>query len=58
MGPIINLFHIFFVAPFLAYVAYSGKNQPLPSMLFYTLIILSIIVLFYHIHIYILKTKT
>ena len=57
MGVEINIFHILFVAPLLAYTAYVGKNKPLPTALFYTLVIISIMVLLYHIHIYRLKTK-
>ncbi len=50
--PIINLFHILFVAPLLFYVGYMhnyGVTKP-PEAVYNLLIILAIVVFLYHLH--------
>lgn len=44
----INIFHIAFVAPLLAYVAYSGTDEKLSMNLVTLLYVIAAIVLVYH----------
>lgn len=46
--PVINLFHVFFVGPLLAYVGYNRTATP--EIIFSLLSVLGVVVILYHGH--------
>ena len=46
--PVINLFHVFFVGPLLAYVGYNRTATP--EIIFSLLLVLGVVVTLYHGH--------